>query len=606
MASRRAAYLPIAFIVVSILILGTAVAIVSFRDIGRGRAQVAEILGRQAGGIMAVLGADLRAELVAPAWQRSRLERFFQNIIDRENVAYIAILDSDGRILVHSDPSKVGTAWTGPLTPPRYGRRPEGTVVTVDGRTIHQFAAPMEVHPERICEPGPGPFGRGPMGCLTDPVTVRARLSDLLRRPVDASRTVELLAVVGLDASELEAGFLAARNNTVMLSALMLLIGAVGTYFLFTAAHYRSVRSALANMQSYTANLIENMPSGLVSVGPDGDVVTVNSRARSMLSLVGDARGKRVEDVLSIETPEDRAAVSDVVAGRAGFLETETRIAAAGASIPVELSASPLRDEKGARAGAVLLFQDLRELEALREEVERERHLASLGRLAAGVAHEVRNPLSSLKGFAQLFRTKFEPGSQEERYADIMIEEVERLDRVVEELLDFARPVRPDRRPTDVNAVVRESTALVSEDAAFKTVSVQTRLGEGLPPVLVDPHQIRQALLNLLLNGIDAAGSGGTVVVETALAVGQGGAAHVTVGVRDNGAGLAPDEIPKIFEPFYTTKPNGTGLGLTIVSRILEQNGGHVGVTSEKGRGSTFSVRLPVAAEAGRPAGGAA
>jgi len=444
------------------------------------------------------------------------------------------------------------------------------------------------------------------MGCLTDPDAVRERLSDLMRRPVDVGHPVQLLAVVGLDASELEAGFLAARNNTVMLSALMLLIGAVGTYFLFTAAHYRSVRSALANMQSYTANLIENMPSGLVSVGPGGDVVTVNSRARSMLSLVGDARGRRVEDVLVIEASEDRAAVDDVVAGRAGFLETETRIAAAGVSIPVELSASPLRDEGGARAGAVLLFQDLRELEALREEVERERHLASLGRLAAGVAHEVRNPLSSLKGFAQLFRTKFEPGSQEERYADIMIEEVERLDRVVEELLDFARPVRPDRRPTDVNAVVRESTALVSEDAAFKTVSVQTRLGEGLPPVLVDPHQIRQALLNLLLNGIDAAGSGGTVVVETALAVGQGGAAHVTVGVRDNGAGLAPDEIPKIFEPFYTTKPNGTGLGLTIVSRILEQNGGHVGVTSEKGRGSTFSVRLPVAAEAGRPAGGAA
>jgi two-component system, NtrC family, sensor histidine kinase HydH len=606
MASRRAAYLPIAFIVVSILILGTAVAIVSFRDIGRGRAQVAEILERQAGGIMAVLGADLRAELVAPAWQRSRLERFFQNVIDRENVAYIAILDSDGRILVHSDPDKVGTTWTGPLMPPRRGPRPEGIVVTVDGRTIHQFAVPLDVHPERICELGPGPFGRGPMGCLTDPVTVRERLSDLLRRPVDEGRPVELLAVVGLDASELEAGFLAARNNTVMLSALMLLIGAVGTYFLFTAAHYRSVRTALANMQSYTANLIENMPSGLVSVGPDGDVITVNSRARSMLSLVGDARGKRVEDVLAVEAPKDRAAVNDVIAGRAGFLETETRIAAGGTSIPVELSASPLSDEDGSRAGAVLLFQDLRELEALREEVERERHLASLGRLAAGVAHEVRNPLSSLKGFAQLFRTKFQPGSQEEHYADIMIEEVERLDRVVEELLDFARPVRPDKRPTDVNAVVRESVALVSEDAAFKKVSVQTRLGEGLPAVLVDPHQIRQALLNLVLNGIDAAGSGGTVTVETALSAGQGGAPHVAIGVRDNGVGLDQGEIPRIFEPFYTTKPNGTGLGLTIVSRILEQNGGHVSVVSEKGRGSTFSVRLPIAEGAGRPAGGAA
>lgn len=610
MASRRAAYLPIAFIVVSILILGTAVAIVSFRDIGRGRAQVAEILGRQAGGVMAFVGADLHAELVAPAWQRSRLQRFFQNAIDRENVAYVAILDSDKRILIHSDPSRVGTVWSTPLKPSPRGRRPEGTVVSIDGRTIHQFAVSVDVQPERLCRlgsgPGPGRFGRGPMECIADPEAVAERLSDLLERPVDAGRPIELLAVVGLDASELEAGFLAARNHTVMLSALLLLIGAVGIYFLFAAAHYRSVRTALANMQSYTANLIENMPSGLVSVGPDGDVVTVNSRARSMLSLVGDARGKRVEDVLAVEAPEERAAVNDVIAGRAGFLETETRVAAGGASIPIELSASPLRDEAGARAGAVLLFQDLRELEALREEVERERHLASLGRLAAGVAHEVRNPLSSLKGFAQLFRTKFQPGSQEEHYADIMIEEVERLDRVVEELLDFARPVRPDRRPTDVNAVVRESAALVFEDAAFKTVSVQTKLGEGLPPVLVDPLQIRQALLNLLLNGIDAAGSGGTVTVETALSTAQGGATHVAVGVRDNGAGLDPCDVPKLFEPFYTTKPNGTGLGLTIVSRILEQNGGHVSVVSVKGQGSTFSMRLPIAGETGRPTGGPA
>jgi two-component system sensor histidine kinase HydH len=604
MASRRAAYLPIAFIVVSILILGTAVAIVSFRDIGRGRAQVAEILERQAGGIMAVLGADLRAELVAPAWQRSRLDQFFQNVINRENVAYVAILDSDGRILVHSDPGKVGTMWTGPLRSPHRGRRPEGIVVTSGGRTIHQFAVPLEVHPERLCEPGP--FGMGPVGCLRDPAAVRARLSDLLHRPVDIGRPVELLAVVGLDASELEAGFLAARNHTVMLSTLLLLIGAVGIYLLFAAAHYRSVRTALANMQSYTANLIENMPSGLVSVGPDGDVVTVNSRARSMLSLAGDARGKKVEDILAVEAPDERAAVNDVIAGRAGLLETETRVAAGGTSIPIALSASPLRDEDGARTGAVLLFQDLRELEALREEVERERHLASLGRLAAGVAHEVRNPLSSLKGFAQLFRAKFQPGSQEERYADIMIEEVERLDRVVEELLDFARPARPDRRATDVNAIVRESAALVSEDAAFKKVSVQTKLGEGLPPVFVDPLQIRQALLNLLLNGIDAAGSGGTVTVDTALSPAQGGATHVAVGVRDNGAGLDSGDIPKLFEPFYTTKPNGTGLGLTIVSRILDQNGGHVNVASVKGQGSTFSMRLPVAGVADRPAGGPA
>jgi two-component system sensor histidine kinase HydH len=188
-----------------------------------------------------------------------------------------------------------------------------------------------------------------------------------------------------------------------------------------------------------------------------------------------------------------------------------------------------------------------------------------------------------------------------------MIEEVERLDRVVEELLDFARPIRPERRVTDVNAVVRESIELVSEDAVFRKVSVQTRLGEALPAAFVDARQIRQALLNLILNGIEAAGEGGTVTVETTPAPGAGGG--VTIGVRDNGPGMEPDEIQRIFEPFYTTKPDGTGLGLTIVSRILEQNGARVSVTSAKGRGSTFSMRLPAAggtsaAGEGGPAGG--
>jgi two-component system sensor histidine kinase HydH len=602
MAPRRAAGLPVAFVLVAVLILGSVVTVASFRDVGRGRAQVAEILRRQAGGITAVLGADLHAELVAPAWQRSRLDRFFQNVTDRENVAYAAVLDGDHRILLHSDPSLIGTEWPRELNPTPMRRRPEATVRTEGGRTIHEFALVLKVEPLMLCMPRPGRFGRGPLECIADPDLIAARLSDLMHRPVVPGSEVDLVAVVGLDASELESGFLAARNRTIMLSALLVIVSALGIYFLLVAASYRSVRAALATMRSYTANLVENMPSGLVSVGPDGRVVTVNSRARSMLSLSGDAQGRAVNDVVGIEPPEDREAVARVIAGSAGPLEAETRVAVGGASVPIALSASPLTGESGERAGAVLLFQDLRELEALREEVERERHLASLGRLAAGVAHEVRNPLSSLKGFAQLFRARFAPGSQEERHADIMIEEVERLDRVVEELLDFARPSRPDRGPTDVNALVRESVELVSEDAAFRKISVQTRLGENLPAALVDARQIRQALLNLLLNGIEAAGDGGTVTIETAAAPGAGGG--VTIGVRDNGPGMEPDEIQRIFEPFYTTKPDGTGLGLTIVSRILEQNGARVSVTSAKGRGSTFSMRLPAAS--GAAGGGAA
>ncbi|HYW68113.1 MAG TPA: ATP-binding protein, partial [bacterium] len=372
--------------------------------------------------------------------------------------------------------------------------------------------------------------------------------------------------------------------------------GAAALYFLFMTATYRSTRTALENMRSYTSNIIESMTSGLVSLDADGHVVTVNAGARSILGLDGGSvDAVDVDDVMRVEPVADRNELDRVLTGAREALETETRVVGKSGAVPVALSASSLRDEDGERAGTVLLFRDLREIEELKEAVERERHLAALGRLAAGVAHEVRNPLSSLKGFAQFFRTKFKPGSEEERYSDIMIEEVERLDRVVQELLDFARPVTPDRKPVASGTIVEEALALVSEDAQFRRVSITKKLGENLPDVLVDSMQIRSALLNVLLNALESMGDGGTLTIETSAGESADGSPAVTISVTDTGEGMTPEEVDKLFEPFYTTKPTGTGLGLTVVSRVLEQNGGRVSVTSEKGAGTTFSLSLPAA-----------
>ena len=242
-----------------------------------------------------------------------------------------------------------------------------------------------------------------------------------------------------------------------------------------------------------------------------------------------------------------------------------------------------------------MLFQDLREIEALKEEVERERHLAALGRLAAGVAHEVRNPLSSLKGFAQFLRSKFNPGSKEERYSDIMIEEVERLDRVVQELLDFAKPVTAERKASDANSIVDDALSLVAEDAAFRNVEIVSDLAAELPDVMVDGRQLRQVLLNVLLNGIEAMRDGGRLTVRTRLRANEN--PPVAIEISDTGVGMSEDEMDKLFEPFYTTKPEGTGLGLTIVSRLIEQNRGRLGVQSVRGEGTTFTISLPADAE---------
>lgn len=610
-----------ASIVVGIVVLAAAVGTVSFRDIDRGRKQVADVLERQGAAVARFLFADLHANLLGPGWQKGRLELFFEQAGSRREVAYVALLDGDGKVLAHSDRALVGTAWPSDLMPdfgePGSPAAPElgsagvpsvGSFVSHGGLRVYQFSAALDITPRELASLHPARRGRVFPLRLPEPPAVEARLSDLLQRPVAEDEHVRLVFVVAFEAAELEAAFLASRNHTLLMAGILLVVGGAAIYFLFVLAGYRSAQTALANMRSYTTNVIESMASGLVSVDPDGRVVTVNSRARSLLGLGdSDVSGRKLPEIIEIAPRGVAAGVARVLSGEKSVVESDAELTIAGQRLPVSLSASSLRDEDANRSGSVILFQDLREVEALKAEVERARHLAAIGRLAAGVAHEVRNPLSSLKGFAQLLRGKFGPGSDEERYSDIMIEEVERLDRVVQELLDFAKPVQPDRSPTDPNSLVDEAMALVSEDAGFRNVSITRRLADGLPRVLVDQFQIRQVLLNILLNAIEAMGGGGTLTIETSLAADReespaGG--FVSISVTDTGPGLNVQEIDKLFEPFYTTKQKGTGLGLTIVSRLIEQNGGHIGVASEVGKGSTFSIRLPVAGDAAAPAGG--
>jgi len=631
MPSRRASYLPITTVVVTIVVLAAVVGVISYRDIERGRAYVAEVLRHRATGLLMTVGADVRAELGSPDWQPGRIDAFFEEVVAaREGVDYIALLDGAGKTLIHSDPSQVGSFW--PDFPelledpeerffdPR--RRPQirspwgggesafgSRTVNRDGRRTNEYAFAVDIPAVREAHDWLRRAGRGrPHRGLDAVPEIReeaflTRLSDLLGHPVDADSRYRLVTVVGLDPTDLEAGAHVSRNYTIMLAGILLFVGAVAVYFLAATAHHRSTRIALANMQSYTRNIIESMTTALVSSDSYGRIATVNPGACLLLrSNEPDLVGRGLRDTVRLVPEKESAAVDRVVAGELPKYEAEARLIAGESEVPVAVSASLLRDEDGTRTGAVVLLQDA---------VEREKHLAALGRLAAGVAHEVRNPLSSLKGFAQFFRSKFRPGSEEERYSDIMIEEVERLDRVVQELLDFAKPTSPDRVLSDPNELVDQVLALVVEDAQFREVAIERRFASRLPQVFVDPLQIRQALLNLLLNGIEAMEGGGTLTLETSISTEARSVPFVSVDISDTGEGMTPDEIAKLFEPFYTTKPKGTGLGLTIVSRILEQNGGRITVKSVKGEGTTFSALLPIAAhervamdgDGGRPGG---
>ena len=243
---------------------------------------------------------------------------------------------------------------------------------------------------------------------------------------------------------------------------------------------------------------------------------------------------------------------------------------------------------------------------------ERDR-LAALGQMAAGLAHEVKNPLGAIKGAAQLLG---DPGDQQQRlgpveqeFVGIILEEVERLDRVVGSVLDYARPSKGELGAVDLNAVVRRTVTVLASDRA-EDCEIVTDLSEALPRVRADAEQLRQVLINLVKNAVQAMGGQGTVRVRTAIhaqapsAIAAAPAGEwVEVSVRDAGPGIAPSVLRNLFVPFFTTKDRGTGLGLAISQRMVEEMGGRIEVTSHLGAGATFTVLLPAGEAHGHRAG---
>ncbi|MCK4985669.1 MAG: hypothetical protein KAS40_09130, partial [Desulfobacterales bacterium] len=235
-------------------------------------------------------------------------------------------------------------------------------------------------------------------------------------------------------------------------------------------------------------------------------------------------------------------------------------------------------------------FKDLTEVRALRREVARSQRLASVGRLAAGVAHEIRNPLSSIKGFATYFKERYPDQPDDQQTADIMIQEVDRLNRVVGQLLEFAKPVSVKPKPISLQALLNDSIKLIKDRAAEKNISIQTQNNTQVDEVRIDPDRINQVLLNLYLNAIDSMESGGELKVEISS---DGQHRDVVIQVSDTGGGISRENLSKIFEPYFTTKSTGTGLGLAIAHNIIEAMGGKITVESDKEVGTTFSIALP-------------
>lgn len=255
------------------------------------------------------------------------------------------------------------------------------------------------------------------------------------------------------------------------------------------------------------------------------------------------------------------------------------------------LAGSERRQRQRFEKASTELATAYKELRSTVDLLIRADRLKSLGELAAGMAHEVRNPLSAIRGAVEIIEKEIPPDSPRRKFVGVIEEEVDRLNRLVGEFLSFAKPRQPERTPTDLSELIESVVTFTSKEADNKGVRLVTRLDERLHAVPLDREQIRQVLLNLIINAIHAMPEGGTVEIGTSL-----GSESVELWVRDYGVGIEPGSRDKIFDPFFTTKQQGSGLGLSIAYQIVKQHGGEIELGDVDGPGALFVIRLPITA----------
>jgi len=396
------------------------------------------------------------------------------------------------------------------------------------------------------------------------------------------------IMLVGLDPQPFEEGRKEDIRNTAIISGVLILLGLAGFISMFWMQGYRSAKKSLQDTSAIKDQVVTSLPVGLIATDKDGRIAFYNSTAERITGLdLARARGKEPDSVLpshlcGLKKSLDLGESINEKEMECEF--TENKI------VPVSISASQIINEEGQFVGQVLIIRDLGEVRHLQDEIRRKEKLAAIGGLAAGVAHEIRNPLSSIKGIASYYKSKFEDGSEDKEMAGVMIEEVDRLSRVISELLEFARPTKLNRKLTDMNELLKHSTRLVEQEAAAKKVDIRLNLTSDPVKADIDPDRLTQCFLNLFLNALQAMESDGRLTVSSSTGVNG----NIAIDIKDDGLGISAENLSKIFDPYFTTKPKGTGLGLAIVHKIVEAHRGQIKVRSTIGQGTMFSIALPL------------
>lgn len=398
--------------------------------------------------------------------------------------------------------------------------------------------------------------------------------------------------------------------NVVALFTVALLSSNLAEKLRQARRNLREKETGLNALEVMHQNVVQSISSGLLTTDLAGRITSLN---RAALQITGydweEVRGRRFDEAMAWP-------------GLSGFFEDPLRMQSTGrydvetrrkdgSRLLLGVTLSPLRDGQETVAGLVGTFQDVTKIRELEERVWKREKLAMVGEVAAGMAHEIRNPLAAVSGSLQVLSRDLSLGGDYQRLMQIALQEMDRLNHIVNEFLYYARPSPPQYKTCDLPQLLEETLYLIQagQEQTLK-VKIETAFDPAVRLVRLDPDQMRQVFWNLCTNAIQAMPEGGCLTIRTALRTsggfaGPGAASWAEIGFRDEGVGIAPEHLGKVFDPFFTTKTNGSGLGLAIVQRIIEECGGQIEVQSRPGQGTCFTVWLPMEGEATRGEAGA-
>lgn len=388
------------------------------------------------------------------------------------------------------------------------------------------------------------------------------------------------------------------RRDFLMLTGLLFLVSAVTIAAVITSLHNQSTRRTLEEVKGLARNILQSIPTGVLTVNELGVITAVNPAAESVLGRSSsDLLGKPYQSAFE-ETDAFRGALESAL-HRRDFLDHQdlSRQDSHGATRTIRISTAPLPGDDGAQAGAILLAKDVTDWLALEQRVRTAEKLAALHTLSAGIAHELRNPLSAVDLNLHLLEEELRESQASSRktleYLRVLNAECRRLSAILDNFMKFSRPGALQVDAVDMAKLIDQIVSLMQYEAEAQGISIEAAVPRSVPPVIGDATQISQVLVNILVNAFQAMPEGGSCSIAVRV-VDREATQWCELSVRDTGQGIAKEDLPRLFEPFYTTKATGTGLGLAVAYRIVQDHGGTIDVASTPGHGTRVTVQLPV------------